>query len=199
MALDAPPAEIARGRVGPNAVIRLAEALAAGPGEDAARAVFDAAGLPAMRTAPPERMVDETVAARLFRAVHAVLPRETADAVLYEAGRRTGAYVLAHRLPSPVRAVLRALPPVLARPVLMAAIRRNAWTFAGSGRVTTGARVIEIVDNPLAVPGCRWHVGTFETLFRALVAADTTVRHVARGVDGAPVCRFVVERGAPRG
>jgi divinyl protochlorophyllide a 8-vinyl-reductase len=183
-----------RGRVGPNAVIQLDAALVAGPGEAAARAVFTAAGLWSLRGAPPEAMVDEAVPARLFRATRAVLAPGEADAVLAEAGRRTAAYVLAHRLPKPVQAAMRVLPAALARPVLLAAIRSNAWTFAGSGVVTVRGAVLEIAANPLATPGCPWHRGVLETMARRLVAADAVARHTACCAEGAPACRFVLTR-----
>ena len=47
---------------------------------------------------------------------------------------RTGDYLLAHRIPKPVQALLKRLPAPLAARVLLAAITRHAWTFAGSGR-----------------------------------------------------------------
>jgi hypothetical protein len=67
---------------------------------------------------------------------------EVAAEVARSAGRRTADYLLAHRIPKPVQALLKALPARLAARVLLSAIARHAWTFAGSGvfSASTGAR-----------------------------------------------------------
>ena len=187
-------------RVGPNAITQTAASLRAAGGETLARAMFGAAGLAPYLSAPPDEMVAEQEAARLHAAIAAGLPPAQAAAVARDAGRRTGAYILAHRIPKPVQKLLRWLPPRLAAPVLLAAIRRHAWTFAGSGDVTTTAGrspVLTIARNPLATPGCPWHCAVLETLFRALVAADTHVEETACCATGASACRFVFRRGAP--
>jgi divinyl protochlorophyllide a 8-vinyl-reductase len=45
----------------------------------------------------------------------------------------TGDYLLAHRIPRPVQRLLQRLPATLAARLLIAAIKRHAWTFVGSG------------------------------------------------------------------
>ncbi len=187
---------VAAGRVGPNAVIQLAAALRHRLDDRAARAVFARAGRRQWLLAAPREMVDERFARELFETVVALFPETVASGVLSEAGRRTADYVLANRIPRPVRAVLPALPPPLSSRLLMAAIGRNAWTFAGSGafRAQAGApRAIEIEANPLAVPGCPWHVAVFERLFRALVTPHARVRHTRCSCAGAPACRFAID------
>ena len=186
------------GRIGPNAVIQLAAALRDGPGEETAAQVFAAAGLSAMLAVPPESMVSEAAVARLYRALFNCLPEQEASAAAREAGARTAAYVLANRIPLPVQAVLKRLPARLAAPLLLNAIKRNAWTFAGSATVRvrlTRPYTIEIEANPIAMPGCVWHAAVFEGLFRALVAPRVTVRHPACCHAGGGVCRFVVGVG----
>src|SRR6056297_1861565 len=158
-------------RVGPNVAIQTFAAVRVLRGEAAARDVAAGAGLADWVDLPPADMIPEAAAARIFTAVHAACGGE-APAVMAEAGRRTADYVLANRIPPPVRAVLPWLPDALAGRILLSAIARNAWTFAGSGGVATGARPfsVEIVANPLAEPGgCAWHAGVFERLFRVLV------------------------------
>ena len=187
-------------RVGPNAITQSAAALRTAGGETLARAVFAAAGLAPYLSTPPAEMVAEEEAARLHAAIAAGLPPGQAAGVARDAGRRTGAYILAHRIPMPVQKLLRWLPPRLAGPVLLAAIRRHSWTFAGSGHVTVSAGrrpVLEIAGNRLATPGCPWHCAVLETLFQALVAADTHVEETACCAKGASACRFVFRRGAP--
>jgi divinyl protochlorophyllide a 8-vinyl-reductase len=185
------------GLVGPNAVIQLAVALRAAPdAAGAAERVFVGAGFPRFLRSLPSDMVDEVIPARLFEALWRELPPAEAACIARDAGYRTGAYVLASRIPTAARLVLRALPPRFSAPLLLKAIRKHAWTFAGSGtcRVALGQpAVITIERNPLAMPGCVWHVGVFECLFRALVSRRTSVRHAECRIDGVSVCRFEID------
>ncbi len=187
------------GRVGPNAVIQLGHALRVRHGEARAREVCSAAGSPGQRSDPPEAMVDERVVASLFDALCARLPPVEAAAAAGDAGSRTADYLLAHRIPRPVRLVLARLPAWASARLLLRAIAANAWTFAGSGAFTArpgSPHVVEIAHNPIAMPGCAWHVAVFEGLFRALVAPCAEVRHVRCCRDGAPACRFEIAHGA---
>lgn len=186
------------GCIGPNAATRLAEALAETEGSEAAHTVFAAAGLAAWLDHPPEAMIREDDAARLFDLTRARYAPERADAVLADAGRRTGRYILANRIPPLARGVLRLLPATLALPLLLKAVSAHAWTFAGSGRVGVEGRVLRIARNPLArprgalAPACVWHVAVFETLIRALVAPQATVRETACCATGADACVFEI-------
>jgi divinyl protochlorophyllide a 8-vinyl-reductase len=192
------------GLVGPNAVIQLAEALRDEPG--AAEQVFGRAGFSRLLRCPPDAMIDETIPARLFEALWRELSPGRAVRIAREAGRRTGAYVLANRIPAVARLALRALPPRMAAPLLLRAIRRNAWTFAGSGHCSIAPgrpATITITDNPLAMPGGAWHAGVFEQLFGALVSPGSRVVYSAARIDGRPACRFSIDwdagaRGAVR-
>jgi divinyl protochlorophyllide a 8-vinyl-reductase len=181
--------------VGPNAVIQLAAALRARGGDAAALDVFAYAHAIEVLDEPPGEMVDERIPRRLFGAVIALYRAEEAAAVLQDAGERTADYLLANRIPGPAQAVLKVLPRPLASRALLAAIGKNAWTFAGSGRCTTshpGRAVIEINDNPLATPHCAWHAGVFGRLFGALVTPHPTIRHPSCCAAGDPVCRFEI-------
>lgn len=161
------------GLIGPNSAIQLAAALEAMGEGRVARAAFAAAGRAVWLRHPPDTMIPEADAARLFAEVWRRLAPDRAVAVAEEAGRRTGAYILAHRIPRAAQAVLRRLPRPLAAFALRRAIRRAAWTFAGSGhcRLERGGRygTIAIADNPLRLPGAPWHRGVFTALFAALV------------------------------
>jgi len=189
---ERPPAA----RVGPNAVIQLGHALRERYGDDVAREVYAAAGEAGLLDAPPEAMVDERLVARLFAALHQRLPGPAASATAARAGTRTADYLLANRIPGPVRTLLRALPAPLSARLLLRAVAANAWTFAGSGgfRVRAGApHVIEIDANPVATPGCAWHVAVFEGLFHTLVSERARVRHPRCCHAGARTCRFEVD------
>ena len=61
------PAQV--GRIGPNAIIRVAEVLRASRGEGAAAAMFSRAGLLPYLTQPPETMVDENEVTRLHQVL----------------------------------------------------------------------------------------------------------------------------------
>lgn len=186
------------GRVGPNAVIQLERALTRLFGRSVAARVFAAAGFRGLLDAPPAEMIDEAVPAALFRAVGRELPAADAERALRMAGQWTADYVLANRIPVPVKLLLRLLPARLAAPLLLKAIQRHAWTFAGSGACRTGTRpgyVIEITRNPLVTPGCVWHRSVFARLFNALVARGTRVRHTCCSASGVPVCRFEIRVG----
>lgn len=180
----------AAGLIGPNAVIQLGQALRdhGGLGER----VFARAGFLRLLTAPPDAMIDEAIPARLFAALWAEAP-DLAPAIAHRAGRLTGEYVLANRIPRPARLVLRALPARFAAPLLLKAIQKHAWTFAGTGQclVESGQpAVVTIIDNPLTMPGGIWHVGVFESLFCALVSPATRVSHQGTRLNGRPACRF---------
>jgi divinyl protochlorophyllide a 8-vinyl-reductase len=185
------------GLVGPNAVIQLAEALRPIPG--VAERIFARAGFSRFLRQPPDAMIDETIPARLFEALWRDMPPEEAARIAHEAGLRTGAYVLANRIPGFARALLRALPRRPASALLLKAIHKNAWTFAGSGicLVETGDPVfVTILGNPIVMPGGVWHIGVFEALFRALVTRKVRVRHEASLIDGRPACRFRIDLSA---
>ena len=180
-------------RIGPNAINQLAAALRAQHGSQAAKDVFAAAGLESMLTRPPAGMVDQCAVADLYDALFRLLPLESASLTAAEAGIRTAHYLLRYRIPRPAQIILRCLPAVLASRLLLQAIAANAWTFAGSGRVVIlpgTPSLIEIYDNPIAMPGCPWHVAAFERLFQALVTPHATVRHPKCCHRGASACRF---------
>lgn len=190
-------------RIGPNAAIQLAEALnAADPTGGLARTVFEAAGLGPWLTDPPTDMVDERAIAVLHQTARHVLPPDRGPVILADAGRRTGDYILAHRIPWAVQQVLRALPAPLAARALTRAIARHAWTFAGSGQFSAalGHRSVRIAiaGNPVvtgehaAHPVCFWHAAVFERLYARLVHRHATCVETACQTTGAPACTFEV-------
>ena len=185
----------APGRVGPNAILQVEAALRAAGGEALARRVFADAGLLVFLDAPPDTMIDERAVARLHGALARDLPDPEAEALARDAGRRTARYILDNRIPRLAQRVLRALPAGPAARLLLAAIGRSAWTFAGSGRFSGKPgrpTVIELAANPLATPGCPWHRGVFEGLFTHLVSPGSEVVETACCARGAPACRFEI-------
>jgi divinyl protochlorophyllide a 8-vinyl-reductase len=188
-------------RVGPNAITRIAEALRSDHDEHLARAVFAAAGLSGWLDALPGAMVPEGDVAALHRALVAGLGEREARAVAASAGRRTAAYLLAHRIPGPVRLLLWLLPAGPSARLLMRAIGRHAWTFVGSGtfEATHGAPVIvTITGGPLRAAGAAapsvaaYYAATFEALFRALVHPRTIVTARRRATEATASCAFAL-------
>jgi divinyl protochlorophyllide a 8-vinyl-reductase len=189
----------APGRIGPNAITRVAEVLPALLGAAGTHALFDAAGLGAYLSNPPEQMVDEAEVARLHRVLRQQLGPQVAGQVARSAGTRTADYLLARRIPQPVQWLLKRLPARLAARVLLQAISRHAWTFAGSGQfkaVPGQPCVLSIHDNPLcrgvssALPACDFYSATFERLFQVLVHPAVQVVETHCEARGDPVCRF---------
>lgn len=151
--------------------------------------------------APPsdKGMMPEGPAARLHHAVRQTLG-PAAPWVLAEAGRATGDYILAHRIPRPAQLLLRSLPAALSAPLLKAAIAKHAWTFAGSGQFSTrSGLVFEIAANPVIAgetsptPLCHWHAAVFERLFRTLVDDRLRAQETACCACGDHACRFELQ------
>lgn len=190
------------GRIGPNAVIRLAEAATDRLGPAACARVFQDAGLSHRLDAPPEAMVTEDEVVALYRALAAREPGAAAG-VAAEAGRLTAGYLLAHRIPAPVQWLLKRLPPALAARVLLGAIGKHAWTFAGTGgfaaEIRDGARVT-VAGGPFAAPGAAaeplraFYAAVFERLFRTLVSPRAAVSAEVGG--GVCAIRLGWRRGA---
>ena len=187
------------GRIGPNAIIRVAEALQHQLGASITAELFALAGLSPYLAAPPQQMVDEAEARRLHTVLRSELGMRVAAEVSREAGVATAEYLLAHRIPKPVQALLRVMPASLACRVLLVAIRRHAWTFAGSGHFDAVAgrpTLLTIRDNPLCrgqaseVPVCDYYAATFEHLFRQLVHRDTRCIELSCEARGDDACRF---------
>lgn len=189
------------GRIGPNAITRVAEALPPLIGALQTWAVFQRAGLLDHLRQPPQDMVDEAEVNRLHRELRATLGPVVAGQVAQRAGSLTADYLLAHRIPRPVQALLKLLPAPLAARVLLSAIRRHAWTFAGSGTFSAQAGrpvVLTIRGNPMCrgitseQPCCAFYAATFERLFQVLVRHDAKAVETACEACGDSACRFEI-------
>lgn len=205
----------ATARIGPNAIIRLQQALLERVGRECARQIFERAGQSHFLAELPERMVVEASVTSLYTSLPGQLGPQLAAEVSGHAGWLTGDYLLANRIPKPVQALLHVLPAPLAARVLLTAIRRNAWTFVGSGRFDVMPVPAEMRDDvardgrrarlnlrvegcPIcagsqqATPACTYYAAAFESLFVALVHRRTHVREVACHALGASACTFEV-------
>jgi divinyl protochlorophyllide a 8-vinyl-reductase len=189
------------GRIGPNAVIRLAEALDALESKAVTKKLFIAANLETYVHALPQAMVPEDDVTVLHRHLRSDLGPRRAASVSWIAGQRTADYLLANRIPRPVQRLLKRLPARLAAFILLKAIGAHAWTFAGSSRFTWKmGRPITLTfeDCPLcrgdhaSAPCCNYYSATFERLFRELINADASVRETECIAAGGSTCRFEI-------
>jgi divinyl protochlorophyllide a 8-vinyl-reductase len=121
--------------------------------------------------------------------------------VSHAAGVATADYLLAHRIPKPVQLLLKLLPAPLACRLLLAAISRHAWTFAGSGRFDARPgrpTLLTIRDNALCRgqhsdhPVCDYYAATFEQLFRVLVHRQARVTELSCEARGDDACSFEI-------
>jgi divinyl protochlorophyllide a 8-vinyl-reductase len=190
------------GRIGPNAVIQVAAALDQRLGTGVARDLMQAAGLGAYVRTPPQHLIDEREVIALHTLLRERLQPATATEVVRAAGVATGDYLLEHRIPRLAQSALRALPAPLAARLLLGAIRRHAWTFAGSGHFLARSGrpvVISIGSCPIcrgahaAGPQCGYYAATFQRLFRQLVHRNAHVRETACQAAGAACCRFEID------
>ena len=182
-------------RIGPNAVIQLGETLRAHGEIALARRIYQAAGHLDWLSEPPAAMTPQAEVAALHAALQQLAPASAAQAYAAEAGERTGEYLLTHRIPRVARLILRVLPRRPAARLLLKAIERHAWTFAGSGRfvVDPATYSFSIEHNPLAREGgCVWHEAVFTRLFQRLVSPGIVVRETECCADGAAACRFEI-------
>lgn len=200
-ALDGP------GRIGPNAITRLAEAIDRLHGEAAVRELFSAAGQTHHLDQAPAEMVDERDVIALHRAGRRQFGTESFAEIGRLAGHLTGGYILANRIPPVAQRLLRPLPAALAGRLLVRAIAAHAWTFAGSGDFgfdthRNGLR-LTIKDSPLARgeqsdrPLCDYYSATFERIFRELVSPQAWVTEICCVATGAPACCFDVAYRPP--
>ena len=166
--------------IGPNAVLQTVAVMEEQLGAAETRAIL----LDAQIHAKPcgTHMIPEVHALRLHRwlAMHEPM---ACFVIAEEAGARTADYIIANRIPRAAVWLLRHLPAMLAAPLLMAAIRKHAWTFVGAGRFTPqGAWCFTIdrsaADDPMMPPDSMfaWYAAVFTRLYRQLVADDCVCR-----------------------
>jgi len=179
--------------VGPNAVIQLGKALDHLLGRPTTQKVFLEGGHPDLLSDPPRDMIHETIPASLMAGLWKTLNPDDAKAVASDAGWRTADYVIANRIPRPVKWLLSCAPRPLGARLLLNAIRRNAWTFCGSGlcRIEHAPTLaVVLVGNPLPTPEGTWHVAVFERLFQRLVSNECVVRYCRQRTAGIHVERY---------
>lgn len=187
--------------IGPNAVTQLVAAARDQLGPAYADRMLRDAGLPRYIVQPPTKMVPEREVAALHSALAETSPRKAALKIAADAGVRTADYLLKNRIPVAARVALKCLPADLSARLLLRAISRHAWTFAGSGAFHFNARrpvSISISGSPLfadrqAAPFVDTYFReTFRRLFQVLVHCNCTCRDHGNSPMGSGGTRFAL-------
>ena len=187
--------------IGPNAITRLAQALTTHLGSPQCRRIFELAGVDSYLDKPPLQMVKASDVAALHRALVDSLGYRAAAGISLEAGRLTGDYLLAHRIPQKAQWLLRMLPRALAARILVRAIARHAWTFAGAGTFSYSFQsklTLRLTNSPVCrnlrsdTPACHYFAGTFERVFGAMLGPRLRVIETECEAAGAQACVFSV-------
>lgn len=185
--------------VGPNAIVQTRAALDELAGAGKRRAVFEASGFGFLSERDADGMVEARIVNALNDEIGRQLDAKTAHAVMRRAGELTGDYILAHRIPRQAQWLLKLVPRAFSQRLLIAAIARNAWTFAGQARVDVGGDFIAIHDNPICLgkvgfSSCIWHAAVFRRLFQTLVDRAISIHETECVGWGSDVCRFEIVR-----
>lgn len=194
-------------RIGPNAIIQTAAALRARHGDAVAEELL-AESTPWRLDALPGAMVDENEVGALVRAVIARYPGHEGHAIMSDSGVRTAHYLLRVRIPALAQRVMRVLPRGIALRMLMSAISRHSWTFAGSAqfdvsRLTRNGGAFALISCPMCrglaarAPQCHYYAATFEEIIRRIITRSAMVREVECEAAGGACCRFVISMNAP--
>jgi len=190
------------GRIGPNAVLQVFNALEEGHGVQEATRMARLAGLSHHREQAPATMIDERDVVALHKTVRNAMTGKEADQILWRAGERTADYILANRIPKPVQIMLRALPAKLASRLLLKAIAKNAWTFAGSGTFAFTAgkpAILTLTDCPACTEvyayneRCAYYSATLQGLFQALAHKRSRIEDDLSLTTNGRVRRFVLD------
>jgi divinyl protochlorophyllide a 8-vinyl-reductase len=174
------PQSLGRALIGPNAVLQTVAVMEERLGHAETATILEAAQI--ARLPSGEHMIPEIEALRLHRWL-ALRDPLGAFVIAEEAGARTADYIVANRIPKAAAWLLRHLPATLAAPVLMAAIRKHAWTFVGAGDFCADDAWHFTIDrsqagDPAMPPESlfHWYAAVFTRMYRTLVATDCTCR-----------------------
>ncbi|MBE9154986.1 bacteriochlorophyll 4-vinyl reductase [Cyanobium sp. LEGE 06113] len=185
--------------IGPNAILQTVTVMEARMGAAETRAVLAEARIGALPSG--RHMIPEIHALRLHRWLSLHDPLGS-FLIAEEAGAATADYIIANRIPRAAAWLLHHLPAMLAAPLLMAAIRKHAWTFIGAGAFAAqGPWRFTIdragADDPVPPPDSlfHWYAAVFTRLYQRLVASDCRCLVQMTARPEAPLRHYRIERG----
>lgn len=187
------------GKIGPNSIIQTLAALKETYDPIQSYAILACGGAARLAERIPAEMIDEQEFHTLALALVAQLGPAEAGQILRRAGQLTAVYLLKRRIPLAAQLLLRALPARQSMRILLWAVARHAWTFAGSAEFSFSADGPPWVriDSPvlrarpeLAAAVCCFYKGTFEHLIRALVDRRMTVWEAECQAHGDSACTY---------
>jgi divinyl protochlorophyllide a 8-vinyl-reductase len=186
--------------LGPNAIIQTIAALRERYASADLHLLLDgAAGIYLSQL--PSSMIPEAEFHALAELLAARLGPEQAGAILYRSGERTADYVVHHRIPAPIHALLAVLPAPLGLRLLLPAIGKHAWTFAGSEefRFSLGrapwlsiGSLVGADTSGIAAVLCRYYCGAFTQMLRRLVSRRIELRETSCQARGARACVYQI-------
>lgn len=184
-------------KIGPNALIQTVRSLRETVSDRQLMTILHQAKQEYLLHETVTGMVDERAFAELVAALAAQLGLAQARQVLWRAGELTAGYLLQHRIPQPFQWLLRPLPNRLALKLLLLAISKHAWTFAGSGsfQYEVGQQARLTVTSPIR-PGeavCGFYGGTFAHLIRVLIDTQAQVETKVSASDGWARCIYLIQ------
>lgn len=186
-------------KIGPNSLTQTVRALRESYDEAQVAAILRPCGLEYLLHQTVTEMVDEESFAALVTVLADQLGPEQAQRVLHRSGQLTAGYLLQHRIPRPFQWLLKPLPHRLALKLLLAAISRHAWTFAGSGsfRYEVGQTPQLTVTTHIhpAEAVCGFYGGTFAHLIRVLIDGRAQMETTASWQGGQACCVYLFNLG----
>ncbi len=190
------------GKIGPNAIIQTVAALQELLGDEGARGVLVRGGAGDLPDHLPHALIDEREFHALVELLIEQIGSERTNQVMERSGQLTADYVFANRIPAFVRVLLRLLPPRLGLRLLLPAMQRHTWTFAGSGvfaydLMPTPSLSIangSLFDTPaMASAMCAYYRGAFEQMFRKLICPRATLHELECQARGDRRCRYAIQ------
>lgn len=183
-------------RIGPNAIIQTVQALKEFCGVPQAIAILQKGDQAHLIDRLPSAMIDEQEFHALVWALVEQLGPAQTQQILRRSGQLTALYLLQHRIPKPFQWLLKVLPRRVGLTLLLTAISKHAWTFAGSGQFsfTVGKvprlTITRVVQSSEAISG--FYAGTFEQLLQTLIDARSQVQEQDRPAGSGAAWTYIV-------
>jgi len=181
-------------KIGPNSIIQTSESLREHCGNEVKDKVMKAAELEHYIQELPSEMVSETdfhdFVVTLFNDQGKLMTQE----ILQDSGERTAVYLLKNRIPGLFQSLVKPLPNKWGLKMLLFAISKNAWTFAGSGEfsynVGEKSFIKVIVKHPSLPVVSNFYLGTFKRLLGELISSKIEIEPETLEADKSIECTY---------